>query len=96
MAIAQNIKQQEDLILQSAVFKSVKPVNIQQYLYFILHISLQTPSPALKPRSTVEFDYANISKVFEENSVCITIYQNQILFLRSYSHKCCYQYSFVR
>jgi hypothetical protein len=29
MAIAQNIKQQEDLILQSAVFKSVKPVNMQ-------------------------------------------------------------------
>jgi hypothetical protein len=30
MAIAQNIRQQEDLILQSAVFKSVKPVNIQK------------------------------------------------------------------
>jgi hypothetical protein len=29
MAIAQNIKQQEDLILQSTVFKSVKPVNDQ-------------------------------------------------------------------
>jgi hypothetical protein len=28
MALAQNIKQQEDLILQSAVFKSAKPVNI--------------------------------------------------------------------
>jgi hypothetical protein len=27
MAIAQNIKQQEDFILQSAVFKSTKPVN---------------------------------------------------------------------
>ena len=57
MAIAQNIKQQEDLILQSAVFKSVKPV----------------PPPALKPRSTVEFDYSNISKVFEENSVCVHV-----------------------
>ncbi|UJR09779.1 hypothetical protein I4U23_014006 [Adineta vaga] len=52
MAIAQNIKQQEDLILQSAVFKSVKP----------------TPLPAVKPRSTIEFDYANISHVFEENT----------------------------
>ncbi len=30
MSIAQNIRQQEDLILQSAVFKSVKPVNIQK------------------------------------------------------------------
>jgi hypothetical protein len=29
MAIAQNIKQQEDFILQSAVFKSTKPVDIQ-------------------------------------------------------------------
>jgi hypothetical protein len=29
MALAQNIKQQEDLILQSAVFKSAKPVSIQ-------------------------------------------------------------------
>ena len=28
MALAQNIKQQEDLILQSAIFKSHKPVNI--------------------------------------------------------------------
>lgn len=35
MAIAQNIKQQEDLILQSTVFKSVKPVIIQiEYLLF--------------------------------------------------------------
>ncbi|CAF5037157.1 unnamed protein product, partial [Rotaria magnacalcarata] len=53
MSIAQNIKQQEDLILQSAVFKSVKPVT----------------SPVPKPRLATEFDHASISKVFEENSV---------------------------
>ncbi|CAF3303105.1 unnamed protein product [Rotaria sp. Silwood2] len=52
MSIAQNIKQQEDLILQSAVFKSVKPIS----------------SPIPKSRATIEFDYANILKVFEENS----------------------------
>jgi hypothetical protein len=39
MALAQNIKQQEDLILQSAVFKSAKPVNILfriLFKYFVL------------------------------------------------------------
>jgi hypothetical protein len=35
MAIAQNIKQQEDLILQSAVFKSAKPVNIQRKFSYV-------------------------------------------------------------
>ena len=39
MALAQNIKQQEDLILQSAVFKSAKPVNILFRIFFILNIS---------------------------------------------------------
>ncbi|CAF3311754.1 unnamed protein product [Rotaria socialis] len=52
MSIAQNIKQQEDLILQSAVFKSVKPAT----------------SSVPKPRLATEFDHASISKVFEENS----------------------------
>ena len=36
MAIAQNIKQQQAQILQSAVFKSTKPVNISQILVFLL------------------------------------------------------------
>ncbi|CAF4609028.1 unnamed protein product [Rotaria sp. Silwood1] len=57
MSIAQNIKQQEDFILQSAVFKSVKPI----------------ASSVPKPRATIEFDYANISKVFEENSTQILL-----------------------
>ena len=42
MAIAQNIKQQEDLILQSAVFKSVKPVIISKKMYFFNFITLDS------------------------------------------------------
>ncbi|CAF1143273.1 unnamed protein product [Rotaria sordida] len=57
MSIAQNIRQQEDLILQSAVFKSVKPIS----------------SSVSKSRTTIEFDYDNISKVFEENSTQILL-----------------------
>ncbi|CAF1294696.1 unnamed protein product [Adineta steineri] len=52
MAIAQNIKHQENFILQSAVFKSVKP----------------TSSSIVKPRSAIKFDYANISNIFEESN----------------------------
>ncbi len=38
MALAQNIKQQEDLILQSAVFKSAKPVNKYFIEIFIFYL----------------------------------------------------------
>ncbi|CAF4270867.1 unnamed protein product, partial [Adineta steineri] len=52
MAIAQNIKHQENFILQSAVFKSVKP----------------TSSSIVKPRAAIKFDYANISNIFEKSN----------------------------
>ncbi|CAF0883727.1 unnamed protein product [Adineta ricciae] len=51
LAIAQNIRQQEDLILQSAVFKSTQPPS----------------SSSIKPRTSIEFDCAKISSVFDEN-----------------------------